>query len=608
MNKNECDFSGWATKNNLVCSDGRRIKKNAFIEDDGKIVPLVWNHQYDSIDNVLGHALLENREEGVYAYGFFNDTEAGQNAKKAVDNGDIVALSIFANKLKHNKVENVRDVVHGSIKELSLVLAGANPGAFIDNVVLAHSEEVNEEEAIIYTGEDIVLAHSENEQNNEEEKKEMADEKKEKTIGDILDTLNEEQRQAVEALVGLALEEGADEEDEEIEEEVSENMKHNVFDQDTENRSDVLSHSDMKTIFDTAKRNGSLREAVEDFCGEDGELRHSIDTTGMDTPVGEKTYGINDASMFFPDPTDVNKTPEFISRNMDWVADVMANVHRSPFSRIRSRYANITEDAARAKGYITGTQKKTEVFTTLKRVTDPQTVYKYQKMDRDDVLDITDFDVVAWIKGEMRVMLDEEVARAILIGDGRESDDPDKISESHVRPVVKDVPLYNTTVKVAVANNATDAEVAKAIINSFIRSRKHYKGSGNPTLYTTEDWLTEMLLLEDSIGHKLYKTVAELATALRVKNIVTVEPMENAVITEGTGQSAVSYPLIGTVVNLRDYTVGADKGGDVGMFDDFDIKFNQYEYLIEKRCSGALTKPFSAITLVLNRAANAPAG
>ena len=436
----------------------------------------------------------------------------------------------------------------------------------------------------------------------------MADEKKEKTIGEILDTLNEEQKQAVEALVGLALEEGADEEDKEIEEEVSENMKHNVFDQDTENRSDVLSHSDMKTIFDTARRNGSLREAVEDFCGEDGELRHSIDTTGMDVATGEKTYGFNDTSMFYPDPTDVNKTPEFISRNMDWVADVMANVHRSPFSRIRSRYANITEDAARAKGYITGTQKKTEVFTTLKRVTDPQTVYKYQKMDRDDVLDITDFDVVAWIKGEMRVMLDEEVARAILIGDGRESDDPDKISESHVRPVVKDVPLYNTLVKVAVANNATDAEVAKAIINSFIRSRKHYKGSGNPTLYTTEDWLTEMLLLEDSIGHKLYKTVAELATALRVKNIVTVEPMENSVITEGTGQSAVNYPLIGTVVNLRDYTVGADKGGEVGMFDDFDIKFNQYEYLIEKRCSGALTKPFSAITLVLNRAANAPAG
>lgn len=604
MNKNECDFSGWATKNNLVCSDGRRIKKNAFIEDDGKVVPLVWNHQYDSIDNVLGHALLENREEGVYAYGFFNDTEAGQNAKKAVDNGDIVALSIFANKLKHNKVDNVRDVVHGSIKELSLVLAGANPGAFIDNVVLAHSEEVNEEEAIIYTGEDIVLAHSENEQKNDEEKKEMADEKKEKTIGEILDTLNEEQKQAVEALVGLALEEGADEEDEEIEEEVSENMKHNVFDQETENRSDVLSHSDMKTIFDSAKRNGSLREAVEDFCGEDGELRHSIDTTGMDVATGNKTYGFNDTSMFYPDPTDVNKTPEFISRNMDWVADVMANVHRSPFSRIRSRYANITEDAARAKGYITGTQKKTEVFTTLKRVTDPQTVYKYQKMDRDDVLDITDFDVVAWIKGEMRVMLDEEVARAVLIGDGRETDDPDKISEEHVRPVAKDVPLYNTTVKVAVANNATDAEVAKAIINAFIRSRKYYKGSGNPTLYTTEDWLTEMLLLEDSIGHKLYKTVGELATALRVKNIITVEPMEGATITEGN----VARPLIGTVVNLRDYTIGADKGGDVGMFDDFDIKFNQYEYLIEKRCSGALTKPFSAITLVLDRAANAPAG
>lgn len=575
------DFSGWATKNDIKCSDGRTIRKDAFKDCDGKVVPLVWNHDHDDPFNVLGHALLENREEGVYTYGWFNDTEQGINAKKLVDNGDISSLSIYANQLKQNS----GDVLHGMIREVSLVLASANPGAFIDNV-LSHGDD-QDERAIIYTGEEIALYHADSEEKKDEEEKNeepMDEAKKDKTVKDVVDSMNEEQKTVLYALVGEALSEGEDDSKEENKE-----MKHNVFENDN-NTNGFLSHSDIEKIFTDAKKCGSLREAVNNAV-ETGVIKHSIDTTGMDVAIGEQTYGFNDPSMLFPEYKSLNNPPEWISRDMDWVKKVMAGVHHTPFSRIKSVYANITEDEARARGYIKGTQKKNEVFTTLKRQTDPQTIYKLQKMDRDDIVDITDFDVVAWIRSEMRVMLNEEIARAILIGDGRLSSSDDKISEDHIRPIVTDVPLFNVKVKVAESENT-----AKDIINAIIRARKKYKGSGNPTFYTTEDVLTDMLLLEDGIGHKLYKTEAELATTLRVKEIVTVEPMEGyKVMIDGE-----ECDLIGTIVNLVDYNVGADKGGEVNMFDDFDIDFNQQKYLIETRCSGALVKPFSAITVALS--------
>ena len=375
-------------------------------------------------------------------------------------------------------------------------------------------------------------------------------------------------------------------------------MKHNVFDQETET-TPYLSHSDMQKILGDAKRCGSLREAVQAHI-ENGVLSHAeIDTTGMEVATGTQTYGFNDPSMLFPDYRSLNTPPEWLSRDMGWVKKVLGAVHHTPFSRIKSPFANITDEEARAKGYIKGKQKKEEVFTTLKRTTDPQTVYKKQKLDRDDIIDITDFDVVAWIRAEMRIMLDEELARAILIGDGRPSDSDDKIKEDHIRPIVTDAPLFNVQHKVSVAANADSGVIAKATINESIRARKNYKGSGNPTFFTTEDVLTEMLLLEDGIGHKLYKTEQELATALRVRDIVTVEVMEGYKLTV----SNTEYPLIGVIVNMADYNVGADKGGEVNMFDDFDIDYNQQKYLIETRCSGALVKPFSAITLYLDKAA-----
>lgn len=574
------DFCGWATRVNRKCSDGRTIKKDAFKECDGLTVPLVWNHQGNTPENVLGHALLENRSEGMYMYGTFNDTEAGELAKTLVKHGDITGLSIYANQLK----QNGGDVLHGVIREVSLVLASANPGAYIETV-LAHSDEADEE-AIIYSGDPLELEHADKGDEGKEEIK-MAEEKKEKTVQDVFDELTEEQKTVVYALIGQAIEDAKNEDEGE-----DGNMKHNVFDND-EQTGNYLSHAEMQQIFTDAKRLGSLREAVNQHI-EDGVLVHSIDTTGMETAVGEQTYGFNDASMLMPDYKSLNNPPEWISRNMTWVQKVIGAVHRTPFSRIKSVYANITEDEARAKGYIKGNQKKNEVFTTLKRTTDPQTIYKKQKMDREDIIDITDFDVVAWIRSEMRMMLDEEKARAILIGDGRLSDSDDKIQENHIRPIVTDVPLFNTTVNVAAAANDTPEMIAKNTIKAIIRSRKNYKGSGNPTFFTTEDTLTEMLLIEDDIGHRLYKTEAELATALRVKDIVTVEPME--------GYTISSKPLIGVIVNMADYNVGADKGGEVNMFDDFDIDYNQYKYLIECRMSGALVKPYSAITLLLNQA------
>ena len=598
------DFKGWASRNNLKCSDGRTIIKDAFADCDGETVPLVWNHQHNEPFNILGHALLENRPEGVYTYCWFNDTEQGQNAKLLVEHGDISALSIFANQLK----QKGSDVLHGKIREVSLVLAGANPGAFIDTESFAHSDDV-EEEAIIYTGEPIEMfvAHAadededddkkkeKEEDESEEEKKEESkesdesekEEEKKDTVKDVYETLDDKQKNLVHALVQAALNSDMDDKKEEDEN----TMKHNVFEGE-QNNVNTLSHADFKNILADAKRLGSLRDAV-DVAIEDGVLAHSIDTTGMEVAVGEQTYGFNDPSMLFPEYKSLNTPPEWISRDMGWVQKVMGGVHHTPFSRIKSMYANITEDEARAKGYIKGNLKREQVFTTLKRTTDPQTIYKKQKLDRDDIIDITDFDVVAWIRAEMRVMLNEEIARAILIGDGRAGDSDDKISEDHVRSIVNDVPLFNIKHEVVLSQGDDAAEVASKTIDEAVRARKQYKGSGNPTFFTTEDVLTEMLLLKDGIGHKLYKSEAEVATAMRVSSIVTVEPMEGQTISiDGT-----DYDLIGVIVNLSDYNVGADKGGAVNMFDDFDIDYNQEKYLIETRLSGALTKPYSAITL-----------
>ena len=619
-----CDFQGWVTKNNIRCTDGRTIMHNAFADNDGGTVPMVWNHKHDSPYNVLGKVTLENRDAGVYGYAKFNDTEQGQNAKLLVQHGDVDSLSIYANGLKQ---DSARNVMHGVIREVSLVLAGANSGARIEKVtqtVLAHSDgyDLDEDEVFVSLNAEgcgLSLEHSEKEDKKEEEPKpekseeekpaepkkeetDMAEEKNtpeksadDKTVKDVFDSMTEEQKNVVYFMIGEAIrQQGNDDDDEEG---GKKEMKHNVFEQDHAEEK-VLTHADMDKIFADAKRLGSLRDAVNANI-EDGYLAHSIDATGMETATGTQTYEFNDPSMLFPEFRTLNNTPEWISRNMDWVTKVLGGVHRTPFSRIKSVFANITEDEARAKGYFKGKPKKDEVFSTLKRTTDPQTIYKKQKLDRDDVIDITDFDVVAWIRAEMRVMLNEEIARAILIGDGRLSTSDDKIFENHVRPIATDVPLFNTKIAVNATATETDEAIAKKVIKAAIKGRKNYKGSGNPTLFTSEDWLTEMLLLEDGIGHKLYKTEAELATALRVKEIVTVEPMENTTIEI----SSVDYPLIGIIVNLDDYNVGADKGGSINMFDDFDINYNQQKYLIETRISGALIKPYSALTLYLNRAA-----
>ena len=568
------DFGGWATRNDIRCSDGRTIRKNAFIDNDGKTVPLVWNHSHNDPANVLGHALLENRDQGVYAYCKFNNTELAQNAKELVKHGDVTELSIYANQLK----QNGGDVLHGAIREVSLVLAGANPGAFIDSIMM-HGEE-SDEEAIIYTGESISLSHADTSTNENKPVESKKEEKggtmnKEKTMKDVLDELTEEQKNVVYALIGQALEDGGvDDEDEEDYEDEDEDegdneMKQNVFDRDEQYSENVLSHSDMMDIISDAKRYGSMKDSF---------LAHT------------QTYGIENVDFLFPEPEALSMEPTFVQRDMTWVQKVMAGVHHTPFSRIKSLFADITADEARAKGYIKGKMKKEEVFTLLKRTTTPTTIYKKQKMDRDDVVDITDFDVIAWLKKEMRLMLDEEIARAILIGDGRLPSSDDKINETNVRPILTDEDLYTVKANITVAANATGSEKAKAFIDEVIRSRKEYKGSGNPTLFTTEDMVTECLLLEDGMGHKLYKSEAELATTLRVKEIVTVEVMEGV-------QDKNSHDVAGIIVNLADYNVGADKGGAVNMFDDFDIDYNQQKYLIETRCSGALIKPYSAIAL-----------
>lgn len=570
------DFGGWATRNNLKCSDGRVIIKDAFKHNDGHKVPLVWNHQHNDPLNVLGHAILENRNEGVYAYCTFNNTEAGQNAKQLVEHGDVSALSIFANKLK----QQGSNVLHGEIREVSLVLAGANPGAFIDSII-RHGEE-SDEEAVVYTGETLELMHSEEstdkvdeestEETSEENKEEVTetseDEVKhsddEKTVGDVFNTLTEEQKNVVYALIGQALESKNQNGNNEGEPD----MKHNVFETQNDKKETTLSHSEIQAIINDAKRYGSMRDSV---------LAH----------------GIENVDFLFPDARNMNDVPDFIQRDMGWVSKVMSGVHSTPFSRVKSMHANITEDEARAKGYIKGKLKKEEVFSLLKRSTEPTTVYKKQKMDRDDVIDITGFDVIAWLKAEMRMMLDEEIARAILVGDGRLSSSDDKISEDKIRPIWKDADLYTHKVMIAAEPTAKAEEKAKAFIKACIKSRKNYKGSGNPKLYTTEDMVTDCLLLEDNNGRRIYESVASLATALRVSEIVTVPVMEGLTRNGQTNK----VELLAIIVNLNDYNVGADKGGAVNMFDDFDIDYNQQKYLIETRCSGALVKPYSAIAV-----------
>ena len=596
------DFSGYATRANLKCSDGRIIMKDAFKDDDGKRVPLVWNHRHGDVSEVLGHAVLENREDGVYAYCTFNDTENGKIGKALVEHGDVNALSICANKLKQVGSQ----VMHGIIREVSLVLAGANPGAYIENVI-AHSDE-DGEEAIIYTGETISLYHADGEDSGinikevynamtDDQKKtvkalvglalsgdnttvEHAEESSEgsassenRTVQDVIDSMNEEQQRVFYAAVGSAALAG-NEADEENNETTggSEEMKQNVFDTQSNGEiGGVLMHSDgtavefeeIGQIFKDAKRYGSLKESV---------LNH----------------GIDQVDYLFPDDKNLTTMPTFIQRDQAWVREVMNGVHHTPFSRVKSVFANITEDDARAKGYIKGKMKKEEFFSLMKRSTGPTTVYKKQNMDRDDVIDITDFDIVAWLKTEMRMMLDEEIARAILIGDGRLASSDDKIDENCVRPVAKDDDLFTIHIDVTVASSATDDDKAKAFIREVIKSRKQYKGSGNPIMFTTEDMLTDMLLLTDEMGRDLYADEAALARKLRVRKIVTVPVMEGVNGKNGN-------PLVGVMLNLNDYNVGADRGGSVNMFDDFDIDYNRQKYLIETRCSGALTVPYSAM-------------
>jgi HK97 family phage prohead protease/HK97 family phage major capsid protein len=542
------DFSGWATRNNIRCSDGRTIMQGAFAHDDGKVVPLVWNHQHNDPLNVVGHALLVNKPEGVYTYGYLNDTVPGKQAKNLIQHGDVTSLSIYANQLQ----QDGKNVMHGAIREVSLVLAGANPGAYIDTV-LEHSDDDTEEndEGVIFMHEPLELSHADAEEKQEEEKKVA----KEKTVQDVFDELTEEQKTVVYALIGQALEDsGVTEEDEEGE------MKQNVFDYDEKNDENVLSHSEMTAIINDGKRYGSLSEAA---------LQH----------------GITDIEYLFPEAKNVTNTPDWMGRDQTWVKKVMSAVHHTPFSRIKSMHADITGDEARALGYIKGNLKKEEVFALLKRSTTPQTVYRKQKLDRDDVVDITDFDVVAWLKSEMRLMLDEELARAFLFGDGRTAGTDDKINEANIRPIVKDTQssLYAYYANVTAGSDAD--ETAKNCIRAAIKARKDYRGSGSPTLYIGADMLSDMLLLEDGFGHSLYKTEAELATKLRVKEIVEVP------------DEIIPTDFYGVIVNLNDYYVGADKGGAINLFDDFDIDYNAQKYLIETRCSGALVKPKSAIVL-----------
>ena len=657
MPKKHYDFAGWATKNNIRCSDGRTIMHGAFSADNGKRVPLVWNHQHDNVRNVLGHADLEERPEGVYAYCSFNNTEHGQDAKDCVKHGDIVALSIYANQLKQNGA----NVIHGAIREVSLVLAGANRGAVIDSV-LEHGELSDDSAEISFVGYgDIEIHHSdldeqdddyedeeldgyqeddeaeENEEDDEnlqhadngEAKKEEKEDGGE-TVADVMNTLTDKQRKAVAIIIEQAIADSkgdnsmshaegdaqndAENDDETVEDvyntlnekqkkvvnfligealknkdsEGGSEMKHNVF-EGSENVQNTISHAEIHEICRVGKQMGSLKAAV-DQAYEEGVLEHA-----------EGDYGINNIDYLFPDAKAMTTEPELIKRDMGWVDDVFNGVHRTPFKRVKSVFADITEDEARAKGYIKGKFKKEEVFTLLKRTTDPQTIYKKQKLDKDDLEDLEDnFNVLPWIKNEMNMMFREEVARAILIGDGRPSSSDDKIQENHIRPIYNDEDLFTVKVPVSVKSGATEDDIARALIKAMVKARKQYKGTGNPTFFTTEDYLTDCLLIENTLGERLYKSEAEVATAMRASKITTVEPMENKTITiTEEGGRSTSYPLMGVLVNLTDYNVGAKNGGKTDFFEDFDIDFNQQKYLYEARMSGALKKPFSAISFYL---------
>lgn len=656
MPKKHYDFAGWATKNNIRCSDGRTIMHGAFSADNGKRVPLVWNHQHDNVRNVLGHADLEERPEGVYAYCSFNNTEHGQDAKDCVKHGDIVALSIYANQLKQNGA----NVIHGAIREVSLVLAGANRGAVIDSV-LEHGELSDDSAEISFVGYgDIELHHSDlDEQDDDYEDEELDDyqeddeaeeneeddenlqhadngeakkeEKKDdgETVADVMNTLTDKQRKAVAIIIEQAIADSkgdnsmshadgdaqndAENDDETVEDvyntlnekqkkvvnfligealknkdsEGGSEMKHNVF-EGSENVQNTISHAEIHEICRVGKQMGSLKAAV-DQAYEEGVLEHA-----------EGDYGINNIDYLFPDAKAMTTEPELIKRDMGWVDDVFNGVHRTPFKRVKSVFADITEDEARAKGYIKGKFKKEEVFTLLKRTTDPQTIYKKQKLDKDDLEDLEDnFNVLPWIKNEMNMMFREEVARAILIGDGRPSSSDDKIQENHIRPIYNDEDLFTVKVPVEVKSGATEDDIARALIKAMVKARKQYKGTGNPTFFTTEDYLTDCLLIENTLGERLYKSEAEVATAMRASKITTVEPMENKTISITNEGRSTSYPLMGVLVNLTDYNVGAKNGGKTDFFEDFDIDFNQQKYLYEARMSGALKKPFSAISFYL---------
>lgn len=588
MNKSDYDFSGWATRSNIKCSDGRTIMNDAFKENNGQKVPLVWNHQHDDPSEVLGHALLENRSDGVYAYCKFNNTESGQNAKALVQNGDVDKLSIYANKLK--TVAN--NVIHGCIREVSLVLAGANPGAYIDSVIVHGEGSEIEEEGVIYTSENIdVIEHADSSDDKESKKDEKEEtvkmenkdpekkeeQKKDKTVQEVFDTLNEEQKDAVYAIVGQAVEDAkkdsSDNEENNKEEGESENMKHNVFDKD--DNQEVLMHSEMinEAIRD-AKKYGSMKESF---------LAHA------------EANNMENYEILFPDATELYKEPRVIEEDRSWVAKVMNKVHHTPFSRVKTTFGRMSETEARAKGYIKGNLKTDIKMSFLNRVTTPTTVYIKNDIDRDDVIDITDFDIVAWQKREMRKNLDKELALAMLLGDGRNVSDPNKINEQNIRPVIKDNEMYTIQYTVTDGvdyNNANNSHsendsVTKGVIRAAIKSRKQYKGSGRPTFYTTEDLLTDMLLIEDQNGRLIYDSIQKLCTALRVDEIVTIPEMEGEAYKD----------IYGIIVNMADYTAGADKGGSVNMFDDFDIDYNQMKYLMETRMSGALTVPYSAIVL-----------
>lgn len=584
------DCSGWATKANVRCYDGLVIAQDAFKECSGKVVPMVYNHDHSNVDNVIGHCLLENRPGGVYCYAKFNDTDTGKTARQCVESGDLSAFSIFANGLK--KVGST--VKHGFIREVSLVLAGCNPGALIDEVVKHSADEDYEGgEAFIYNEDGLSLTHGMDPEGNPledlahssdsgdavtddkatQEEAKMADEKNEgKTLEQVYNSMTDEQKECCHALVGLALEEqeGGDNDDGEEDDTV----KQNVFDKDT--NATVLKHSieEINNVVKTAKSHGTMKAAFEDAGMDSDELAHSIDNIDW----------------LFPEDHLLDTTPRIIDKPDDWVSVVMGAVHHIPFSRFKSMFADLTEEDARAKGYIKGNFKKEEVFGLLRRSTSPTTVYKKQKLDRDDVIDITSFDVVAWLKQEMRLKLNRELALAYLLGDGRLAASEDKIDENCIRPVFNDSDLFTIKVQCKTTGLTTVEDKYKALIKQILRSRKEYRGSGTPTLFTTEDALTEMLLLEDGIGHPLYANEAALARKLRVKNIVTIPEMEGR-------KGAKGGDLVCLIVNLADYTVGADKGGAVSMFDDFDIDFNAQKYLIETRCSGALTTPFSAMAV-----------